>query len=131
MESYQEWRVLTLIEIAESYQSPFRIGFGAWLLYLALPAVALIDLVAAFSNNIIFPLVGISKIKRKDYVRPFSRIKLLEASIWYKIGCVYCSYANGVAYYFQLTTMKLEFLYCPWKQKDKTKISHHRFFKDW
>lgn len=119
------------IEIPDVYKSPFRIGLGAWLLYLALPAIIFLDIVAILCNAIVFPLVGIPKVKRKDYIRPFSRAKLLEVSIWYKIGCIYCSYANGVAYYFQMIAMKTEFLYCPWKQKDKTKISHHRFFQDW
>lgn len=106
-------------------------GLGAWLLYLALPSVVFLDIVAILCNIIVFPLVGIPKIQRNDYIKPFSRRRLPGASIWYKIGCIYCSYANGVAYYFQLTAMKTEFLYCPWKQKDQTKISHHRFFKDW
>lgn len=119
------------LDIPEAYKSTFRVRCGAWILYLALPAIVIVDIMAVLCNNIVFPLVGIPKIKRKDYIRPFSRAKLLEVSIWYKLGCVYCSYANGVAYYFQMIAMKTEFLYCPWKQKDKTKISHHRFFQDW
>jgi hypothetical protein len=117
--------------VSENYKSRFRIEIGAVLLYLLLPAVVFIDLSAILCNNTIFRIVGIPRTKRKDYIRPFSRFKLPEVSMWYKLGCVYCSYANGVAYYVQVTTMKIEFLYCPWKQKNKTKISHHRFFKDW
>jgi hypothetical protein len=120
-----------MIETPDYYKSTFRIGLAAWLLYLALPAVIFIDIILILGNHIIFPLVGIPKINRSDYIKPFSRSKLMNVSIWYKLGCIYCSYTNGVAYYFQVIAMKIEFLYCPWKQKDKTKISHHRFFKDW
>lgn len=119
------------IELPEKYESYLRVIIGATLLYLAFPLIALLDIFSVLCNNVIFPLVGIPKIKRKDYVRPFSRFKLVQASIWYRVGCVYCSYANGVACYFQVIAMKVEFLYCPWKQKDQTKIPHHRFFQDW
>ena len=119
------------IELPENYSSEFRIAVGGFSLYLILPFVMMIDIVGVIVNNAVFPIVGIPKLKRSNYVRPFSRWKLMDRNLWYKLGCVYCSYANGVAYYFQAVAMKTEFLYCPWKQKENTKISHHRLFKEW
>lgn len=119
------------IEIPETYNTNKRLVAGAWILYTALPAIFLMDLFCIIGNNFLFKLIGIPPVSRKEYIRPFSRRYLPGVSTWYKLGCMYCSYANGVAYYFQVTAMKIEFLYCPWKQKDRTKIYHHRFFKDW
>jgi hypothetical protein len=100
-------------------------------LYLALPVIVMLDIISILCNSIIFKISGIPRVDRKKYIKPFSRMKLPEATIWYKLGCVYCSYANGVAYYYKDTVMSIEFLYCPWKQKCRTKIHHHNFFNDW
>lgn len=136
MESNKKWRLFPVkfdsIDVPEKYEtSQFRIGTGAWLLYLALPAVVILDVTSILCNQIIFRIVGIPRLSRKKYIKPFSRLKLPNVSIWYKIGCVYCSYSNGVAYYFKDTAMSTEVLYCPWKQKVRTRISHHNLFNDW
>lgn len=136
MESNKKWWILLVkienVEIPENYKTnKKRIIIGAILLYLALPVIFMLDLVCIFGNNIIFRIAGIPRLDRKKYIRPFSRFKLPGHSIWYKLGCVYCSYANGVAYYYKDTAMSIEFLYCPWKQKQRTRISHHNFFNDW
>jgi hypothetical protein len=119
------------IEVPDKYESRSRIVTAAWLLYLALPVIVALDITSILCNKIIFRMAGIPQIDRKKYIKPFSRMKLPNATIWYKFGCVYCSYANGVAYYYKDTAMSIEVLYCPWKQKDRTRIQHHTLFMDW
>jgi hypothetical protein len=119
------------IDIPDNYTTYKRIHLAAILLYLAFPAIVILDITMSLGNLIIFRIAGIPRLKRSNYIKPWSRLKIPNSNIWFKLGCVYCSYANGVAYFFRDVAMSVEFLMCPWKQKDRTKITHHRVFNDW
>lgn len=109
----------------------WRIRFVGWFLLLLFPCFVFFDIIFSFINYVLFRISNITIIKRSDYIKPFSRWKLPHKSFLYRLGCVYCSYANGLAYFAKDVTMSIEFLYCPWKQKQKTKIEHHKIYKDW
>lgn len=109
----------------------WRINFTGYLLFLLFPFFVFIDIGLCIMNYILFRFVNITVLKRSDYIKPFSRWKLPHKSFKYRLGCVYCSYANGLMYFGKDLVMSLEFLYCPWKQKQKTKIEHHQIYQEW
>src|SRR5579872_4021846 len=68
------------------------------IIYLcAIPFFAL-DLAVTIYQAICFPVYGIAKVRRQDYL-VFDRGRLAYLNAIEKVGCVYCSYANGLLAY--------------------------------
>lgn len=55
----------------------------------------LLDAFVAIYQLICFPIYGIPKVRRKDYL-VFDRGRLAYLNTIEKVGCIYCSYANGL-----------------------------------
>jgi hypothetical protein len=67
-------------------------------------------------HHIAFPLYGIPRLQRKDYI-VFDRQKLAYLSYLEKVNCVYCSYANGLLAYAKAIAGETEKMWCPIKHK--------------
>lgn len=119
------------VEIPDTYKIGASSNVAAILLWIGLPIVILLDIGVSLANISSSRLAGTPKLDRSKYIKPWSRFNVPGIPLFRKMGCVYCSYANGVAYFFRDFAMSAEFLYCPWKQKDRTRISHHKIFNDW
>jgi hypothetical protein len=82
------------------YESkPLSILSTPMILFCALP-VLFLDFVAVLFQFICFPVYGIPKVPRKDYV-VMDRRKLSYLNSIEKWNCVYCEYVNGVLAYVQ------------------------------
>jgi hypothetical protein len=114
----------------EWYTSLWRLKILGYFLFLLLPIFLAIDLFLIINNYLLFKVANIDSLKRSDYIKIWSRFKV-KTSFIRKLGCVYCSYVNGLAYFYRDIAMSYEMLFCPFKQKEITKIEHHNVFKDW
>lgn len=84
------------------------------IIYLcSIPFFAL-DLAVTVYQAICFPVYGIAKVPRRDYL-VFDRGRLAYLNVIEKIGCVYCSYANGLLAYIVEIAARTEQYFCPIK----------------
>lgn len=118
------------IQNKEWYTSLWRIKILGYILFLFLPVFLIFDCFLILHNYVFFKIANIESLKRSNYINIWSRFKIKKDFIT-KLGCVYCSYVNGLAYFYKDIAMSYEMLFCPWKQKQITKIEHHHVFKDW
>ena len=108
------------------YESkPLSILSTPMILFCAAPVV-FIDLVAAIFQFICFPVYGIPKVPRKDYV-VMDRRKLSYLNSIEKWNCVYCEYVNGVLAFAQEIAGRTEQYWCPIKHALRLKTMHSRY----
>jgi hypothetical protein len=88
-------------------------------IWLPLPFVIMLDLVFSLYVVVCFPLYGIEKIKRSDYVIIFDRNKLAYLTWLEKIGCMYCGYVNGVLRCMKEVAGRTEKYWCGVIHEDK------------
>lgn len=89
------------------------------------------DICIEIYHRVCFPLCGITLLKRSNYIR-FDRHKLSYLTIWEKIGCTYCSYANGLMNYSAAIAGESEKYWCGIMQKKYEGFvapPHHKDFK--
>lgn len=89
------------------------------------PAV-LMDLTLTMFQAICFPVYGIPKVKRSDYI-VLDRIYLAYLNPIEKMNCLYCGYFNGVAAYVREIGARTEQYWCPIKHARKQKAVHSRY----
>jgi hypothetical protein len=99
-------------EAAKARHRKLRVGFGRYLVnsrflvvatspviwMCALP-ILLCDLVGTIYQAICFPIYGIPKVNRREYIA-FDRHRLTYLNLAEKLNCEYCAYANGILAYF-------------------------------
>jgi len=88
-------------------------------IWLPFPFVLMLDLVFALYITVCFPLYGIEKVKRSEYIIIFDRNKLAYLSGLEKIGCMYCGYVNGVLRYMKEVAGRTEKYWCGVMHEDK------------
>lgn len=81
-------------------------------IYLPLVALLLLDLVVSIYQTICFPIYGLEKVRRDDYILVRDRNKLKYLNFWEKIGCMYCGYANGFLLYAKEIAGRTEKYWC-------------------
>lgn len=118
------------IENKEWYTELWRIRLLGIILLFFLPIVVIVDIFWSFNNYLLFRIVNIKPLKRKDYINIWSRMKL-KKSLFYRIGCVYCAYVNGLNYFAKDITLSYEMLFCPWRNNNSPKVKHYEVFKEW
>ena len=89
-------------------------------------AVLFLDFVAVLFQFICFPVYGIPKVPRKDYV-VMDRWKLSYLNSIEKWNCVYCEYVNGVLAFVQEIAGRTEQYWCPIKHALRAKNTHSRY----
>lgn len=94
--------------------------------------IAFIDLVMSVYQAICFPIYGIPKVKRRDYIL-LDRHRLAYLNWAEKLNCQYCGYANGVLACASEIAARTEQYWCPIKHALRMKSVHsrHRFFFDY
>lgn len=90
--------------------------------------VVLTDITVSLYQAVCFPLYGIPKVKRQDYI-VFDRQYLNYLNIIEKINCAYCSYVNGLFGYLQEIAGRTEQFWCPIKHANRIKSLHSRYQK--
>ncbi|MGV7220747.1 MAG: hypothetical protein ACQ9MH_04390 [Nitrospinales bacterium] len=91
------------------------------------PAV-LMDLSLTVFQSICFPVYGIPKVKRSDYI-VLDRQYLSYLNPIEKLNCFYCGYFNGMASYIKEIGARTEQYWCPIKHARKLKTVHSRYDK--
>ena len=106
---------------------PFLVLLSSPIIYaMVIPAVIL-DIFLWVYQNINFRIYKIPIVKRKNYV-VYDRQKLKYLHPIEKLGCVYCSYFNGVMAYSSEVASRTELYFCPIKHKKKI-FYRHKYYK--
>lgn len=89
------------------------------------PAVFM-DVVVSFYQFVCFPVYGIPKVRRKDYI-VMDRGRLRYLNSIEKLNCIYCEYVNGLIAYVQEIAGRTEQHWCPIKHAMRMKTMHSRY----
>jgi len=95
-------------------------------IYACVVAFLLLDLSVAIYKSICFPIYGIPKVRRSDYL-VFDRGRLAYLNAIEKLGCIYCSYANGLLTYIAEIAAQTEQHFCPIKHAQPVLRPHSRY----
>jgi hypothetical protein len=98
------------------------------LIWICIFPVALMDITISLYQAVCFPIYGIPKVKRQDYI-VFDRQYLNYLNLIEKINCAYCSYVNGLFGYLQEIAGRTEQFWCPIKHAKRIKNLHSRYQK--
>jgi hypothetical protein len=93
----------------------------------ALP-IALCDVIGTAYQAICFPIYGIPKVRRRDYLA-FDRRHLGYLNFAEKFNCEYCAYVNGILAYFTEIAARTEQHWCPIKHAHCATCAHSRYKK--
>lgn len=96
------------------------------LIYACVIPFLLLDVVVVIYQSICFPIYGIPKVRRSDYLI-FDRGFLAYLNAIEKIGCVYCSYANGLLAYVTEVAARTEKHFCPIKHSRPVVQPHSQY----
>lgn len=96
------------------------------LMYACVVPFALLDLFVSVYQFICFPICGIPKVRRREYLI-FDRGRLAYLNAIEKVGCVYCSYANGLLAYVAEIAARTEQHFCPIKHAHPLTRPHSRY----
>ena len=86
----------------------------------------LLDLFVSLYHAICFPVYGIPKIKRSDYI-VLDRGHLQYLKLDEKLSCLFCGYFNGLLAYCAEIAARTEQYWCPIKHRRKPKSTHTRY----
>lgn len=97
-------------------------------IYSMIIPVVILDIFLTIYQWVAFPLYGIPKVKRREYII-YDRRFLDYLNIIQKAHCLYCSYVNGLFSYAVEIGARTERYWCPIKSASKPK-SYHDWYKD-
>jgi hypothetical protein len=106
--------------------TPFMVILSSPLIYGCVVPFLMLDLAVALYQSVCFPIYGIPKVQRKDYLI-FDRGRLAYLNAIEKVACVYCSYANGLLAYITEMAARTEQHFCPIKHAGRSLQSHSRY----
>ena len=92
-------------------------------IYAMIVPIVLIDLSGMLYQAICFPVYGIPKVRRRDYL-VFDRHHLAYLNALEKLNCAYCSYGNGVMAFMREVVARTEIYWCPIKHARRVLGAH-------
>lgn len=95
-------------------------------IYACLIPALLMDLTLSIYQAICFPVYGIPKVRRDDYIVE-DRHYLSYLNAIEKLNCAYCGYFNGLAGYVREIAARTEQYWCPIKHARKLRSIHGRY----
>jgi hypothetical protein len=90
-------------------------------IYSLLVPLALMDVWITIYQRICFPIYGIPRVRRRDFIA-FDRHRLGYLNAIEKANCSYCAYANGLFAYLREVSARTDQYWCP--------IKHARAMRD-
>ncbi|WP_273149355.1 hypothetical protein [Methylophaga thiooxydans] len=120
-----------------------RLKYGVWrwlfgirpiniitapIIYAMIVPLVLIDVLVSFYQYTCFPIYGISRVKRGQYI-VFDRHHLSFLNFFERLHCLYCSYGNGVVAYIREILARTEQYFCPIKHARKVLGTHERYYQ--
>lgn len=103
---------------------PQNLITGPLIYGMAIPLLML-DVCVSFYQWACFPIYGIVKVKRSDYL-VFDRRHLSYLNFIEKFHCTYCEYGNGLMGYMREILARTEVYFCPIKHAHKKSSEHTR-----
>jgi len=95
-------------------------------IYAVIIPFVLLDLFVSVYQAVCFPVYGIPKARRRDYIA-IDRNKLRYLNAVEGINCMYCSYGNGVLAYAVEIAGRTEQHWCPIKHARRVQNTHDRY----
>lgn len=108
------------------FDSTFLTILTAPIVYLGVVPFLLLDLFLVVYQSICFPVYGIPKVNRADYLI-FDRGQLKYLNLVERINCIYCSYGNGVVAFAREISGRTEQHWCPIKHARRLRSLHSRY----
>jgi len=105
------------------WTADFKSLLAAFFLYPLIVPFILLDISVSLYQRVCFPLFGIARIKRHDFLI-FDRQQLAYLNLIEKLNCMYCSYANGLIAYVREIAGKTEQYWCPIKHAKRVYFGH-------
>ncbi|SMH50823.1 hypothetical protein [Maritimibacter sp. HL-12] len=99
---------------------------SAPVIYSLILPLALVDLWVTLYQRICFPVYGIARVKRREFI-VIDRHRLGYLNTLEKINCVYCGYAGGVIAYAREVASRTEAHWCPIKHARRWPGAHARY----
>jgi hypothetical protein len=101
-------------------------------IYALIVPLVLLDLFVTIYQAICFPVYGIPKAQRRNYLI-FDRHHLAYLNAVEKLNCAYCSYANGLIAYVREIAGRTEQYWCPIKHARRAIGAHpsYTMFEDY
>ena len=96
------------------------------LIYGMVIPLLLLDACVSFYQWACFPIYGIVKVRRSDYL-VFDRRHLGYLNFIEKFHCTYCEYGNGLMGYMREILARTEAYFCPIKHAHKILGTHARY----
>jgi hypothetical protein len=96
------------------------------IIYAMIIPLIITDLFITFYQATCFPVYGIKKVRRADYVI-FDRQHLSYLNFIEKFHCTYCAYGTGMIAYISEIVARTEQYFCPIKHARKVLGTHARY----
>ncbi len=112
------WRYLRNSRITVVLTAP--LVYSGWVAFAAL------DTFVSLFQAVCFPIYGIPKVSRSDYM-VFDRADLPYLNLIEKFNCFYCSYGNGVSAYAREVSARTEQYWCPIKHARRLTDAHRNY----
>ena len=96
------------------------------IIYSMIVPLLITDLFITFYQLTCFPIYGIKKVKRSDYII-FDRQQLNYLNFIEKFHCTYCAYGTGMIAYISEIVARTEQYFCPIKHARKILGTHSRY----
>ena len=107
-------------------RSRFLAIVTAPIIYACIIPFALLDLFVSLYQAVCFPVYGVPKARRRDYMA-IDRNKLRYLNALEGLNCMYCSYANGLLAYVVEIAGRTEQHWCPIKHARRIQNAHDRY----
>lgn len=98
------------------------------IIYSMIIPLVITDLFISFYQMTCFPIYGIKKVRRADYV-VFDRQHLSYLNFIEKFHCTYCAYGTGMIAYISEIVARTEQYFCPIKHARKMLGTHARYVR--
>ncbi|QGY40666.1 hypothetical protein GM415_11205 [Pseudodesulfovibrio cashew] len=108
------------------YDSGFFIVLTVPVIWAALVPVLFLDAVVCVYQLVCFPVYGIPRVKRSDYV-VMDRHSLQYLNWLEKLNCAYCGYFNGLMSFVREVAARTEQYWCPVRHARPVKSVHSRY----
>ena len=96
------------------------------IIYAMIVPLMMVDFCVSFYQWACFPIYGIAKVRRRDYI-VFDRHSLGYLNFIEKFHCTYCEYGNGLMGYMGEILARTEEYFCPIKHAHKILGTHTRY----
>ncbi len=96
------------------------------IIYAMIIPLLVTDLFVSFYQMTCFPIYGIKKVRRSDYII-FDRQQLNYLNFIEKFHCTYCAYGSGMIAYVSEIIARTEQYFCPIKHARKVLGTHKRY----